>query len=100
MEENPRQSWIQDSRYWIPVSLSVELGFRIDFNCQWDSEFLELYSVFQTLNFQIPQEKISGLISLIPESGLPYIGAIDKFKTRLVFQFHCLSSTPPLFSFQ
>ena len=36
LSRNPRQSWILDSKpripdssYWIPVSLSVELGFRI-----------------------------------------------------------------------
>ena len=31
MQGNPRQSWILDSTPWIPVSLSMELGFWISF---------------------------------------------------------------------
>ena len=42
---NPSQSWILDSIYWIPDSLSVELRIR-DSNRWWDSGFRELLSGF------------------------------------------------------
>ena len=67
--------YVRESKTVLDSGFQVlDSSFSTSGTCQWDSGFLELYSVFQTLNFQIPQEKISGLISLIPESGLPYIG--------------------------
>ena len=62
MKGNPRQSWtlgstlyIPDSRYWIPV-LVCGTWFP-DFDFQWDSGFLELYSRLQSTGFRTPQAK-------------------------------------------
>ena len=41
-----RQSWILDSRYWIPVFVSET--WILDSSRYWDSGFLELYSGFQS----------------------------------------------------
>ena len=63
--------WIPRRGFQIPgtgyQSLSVEL-WTLDSNGYWDSWFLELYSVFQSPGFLIPQARISD----IPESGFPY----------------------------
>ena len=62
----PRQSWIldstpciSDSKYWIPDSLSVELGFRISIV---SGPFRIPWAVFR-----IPKPRIL-------ESGIPYMG--------------------------
>ena len=63
-----KQSWIVDSRYWIPDFLSVELAFWIPIVNSWISNSfrcLWLYSGFQSLGFRIPTAKISW----IPEYG-------------------------------
>ena len=41
----------------------------LDSDLSWDSGFFELYSRFQSPEFQIPQAKISR----IAESGFPYV---------------------------
>ena len=61
MERKPRQFWILDSRYWNPVSLSVELGFRILIVIGIpDSLSSQVCSGFQSLGFRNPQEKLPG----------------------------------------
>ena len=66
--------WIPRRWFQIPgtgyQSLSVEL-----WTLDWDSWFLELYSVFQSPGFLIPQARISD----IPESGFPYTGRSRQF---------------------
>jgi len=85
-----RESWILDSRYWIPDSLSVELGF-----------WIPIVSGFRIprAEFWIPKSKIledsTGKISLIlspqanisqiPESGFPYVALGD---TKIPFMLY------------
>ena len=59
-------SWILGRGFWLPCEV---LDSSL---CQWnlDSEFLELYFVFQSPGYRIPWAKISP----VPESGFPFIG--------------------------
>ena len=79
IQDNPRESsildstlWIVDSRYWIPDSLSIELGLRIP-NAEGfrisglSSGFQGLNSRFQSPKFPIPRAKD------FLDSGLPYM---------------------------
>ena len=92
--------WIPDSRYWIPYSLSVELGFRIpmvsgipdSLSCFLDSKVQD--SGFQNQNwipgFRFPQAKPSRIritqtkICRIPESGVSYTGRVSRTR-RCIF---------------
>ena len=49
----------------------------LDYNRSWDSEFLEVYSRFQSPGFQISQAKISW----IQESGFSIIGRKTHYHT-------------------
>ena len=91
--------WIPDSRYWIPYSLSVELGFRIpmvsgipdSLSCFLDSKVQD--SGFQNQNwipgFRFPQAKPSRIritqakICRIPESGVSYTGRVSRTDASL-----------------
>ena len=79
-------SRIRDSSYWIAVFVSRT--FIPVSNRQWDSDFLELYSGFQSPGFRIPQAKIS----LITESGFPYMGGMEKiyiYNNQVLYFLFC-----------
>ena len=83
--KNPRHYWILDSTLWIPdskycIPFVVSRTWILDSNRQSESGFLELYSEYQSLEFQISQAKFS----LIPESGFPYVGRYDPYMEREV----------------
>ena len=83
-------SRIRDSSYWIAVFVSRT--FIPVSNRQWDSDFLELYSGFQSPGFRIPQAKFS----LITESGFPqYMGRNEK-NIYIIIRFYifCFAVKP------
>ena len=67
MQGNPRRSWILDSTSWILDFQVVDFSLcrwnlDLDCNCRWDSEFLDLYSGFQSPGYGIPQENFSQIL--------------------------------------
>ena len=69
----------------LDTSFIVNGSWISDSNRKWDCGFLELYSVFQSPGFRIPQAKISlfrilqANLSQILESVLPHIGRQGDF---------------------
>ena len=60
-----KQSWIVDSRYWIPDFLSGELAFWIPIVNSWIPNSFGCIPDLRSLGFRIPAAKISR----IPECG-------------------------------